>query len=78
MLSTLQSLLNDLSHDIKVAIEESFEKIDSRKWMIKEAEVLYRLEQCKIYLSHYSNITKASSSLNVAMDLLGLKHSLIG
>ncbi|XP_050523724.1 tetratricopeptide repeat protein 27 [Daktulosphaira vitifoliae] len=78
MLSTLQSLLIDLSHDIKITIEESFKKIENGEWTIKEEEVLYRLEQCKIYLSHYGNISKASSSLNKAMTLLGLQHSLVG
>lgn len=78
MLSTLQSLLNELSNDIKNMFEEAFEKIEKFNWESNEEKALYRLEQCKIYLSHYSNITKASNYLNTAMQLLGLEHSLVG
>lgn len=78
MLSTLQSLLNELSNDIKTTIERAFEKMENIKWKSSEEEALYRLEQCKIYLSHYGNITKATTYLNTAINLLGLDYSLIG
>lgn len=78
MLSTLQSLLNELSNDIKNIFEEAFEKMDKSIWDTNEEEALFRLEQCKIYLSHYGNVTKGSNYLNTAMKLLGLKHSLVG
>lgn len=79
MLSILQSLLNERSEEIKTMIEQSFGNIERKKiWRTNEEEALFRLEQCKIYLSHYGNITKASDYLNNAMDLLGLEHSLIG
>jgi hypothetical protein len=58
--------------------EEAFEKIDRFIWETNEEEALYRLEQSKIYLSHYGNVTKASNYLNTAMKLLGLEHSLVG
>ncbi|XP_050441456.1 tetratricopeptide repeat protein 27 [Adelges cooleyi] len=78
MLSTLQSLLTDLSSDIKSTLGNLFENIEKHNWTNHEEEALYRLEQCKIYLFHYGNISKASSSLNIALELLGLEHSLIG
>jgi len=78
MLSTLQSLLNELSNDIKNMIELAFEQMENTVWDTDEEEAIFRIEQCKIYLSHYGNITKATNSLNSAMDLLGLEHSLVG
>lgn len=78
MLSTFQSLLNELSCDIKHMFEKSFEKMETIIWETNEEEALFRLEQCKVYLFHYGNITKATNYLNLAMDLLGLEHSLIG
>jgi len=78
MLSTLQSLLNELSNDIKNMIDKAFKLMENIIWKTNEEEALFRLEQCNIYLSHYANITKASNSLNRAMDLLGLEHSLVG
>ncbi|VVC46121.1 Tetratricopeptide repeat,Tetratricopeptide repeat-containing domain,Tetratricopeptide-like helical [Cinara cedri] len=78
MLSTLQSLLNELSNDIKNILEKSFEKMEMIKWETNEEEALFRLEQCKIYLTHYSNVSKSTSYLNTAMNLLGLEHSLVG
>jgi len=78
MLSTLQSLLNELSNDIKNTLEQTFKKMDKIVWHSIIEETLYKLEQCKIYLSHYGNITKATTSLNTAMKLLGLEHSFVG
>lgn len=78
MLSTLQSLLNELSNDIKNMLESAFEKIEKINWKSNDEEALFRLEQCKIYLSHYGNITKATNYLNTAMNLLELEHSLVG
>ncbi|KAE9536645.1 hypothetical protein AGLY_007047 [Aphis glycines] len=78
MLSTLQSLLNELSNDLKNMIELVFEQMEKTVWETDEEEALFRIEQCKIYLSHYGNITKATNCLNTAMDLLGLEHSLVG
>lgn len=78
MLSTLQSLLNELSNDIKNMIELAFEQMENTVWETDEEEAIFRIEQCKIYLSHYGNITKATNCLNTAMDLLGLEHSLVG
>ena len=77
MLSTLQSLLNELSNDIKNMFELAFEQMENIVWETDE-EALFRIEQCKIYLSHYGNITKATNCLNTAMSLLGLEHSLVG
>lgn len=74
----MQSLLNELSNDIKTLLEQAFERMDVTVWETKEEEALFRLEQCKIYLSHYGNITKATNYLNIAMNLLGLEHSLVG
>lgn len=59
-------------------LEQAFEKMESTVWETNEEEALFRLEQCKIYLSHYGNITKATNYLNTAMNLLGLEHSLVG
>lgn len=78
MLSTLQSLLNERSNNIKNMLELAFDQMEMTIWEIKEEEALFRLEQCNIYLSHYGHITKATNCLNIAMDLLGLKHSLVG
>ncbi|XP_050066689.1 tetratricopeptide repeat protein 27 [Aphis gossypii] len=78
MLSTLQSLLNELSNDLKNMIELAFEQMEKTVWETDEEEAIFRIEQCKIYLSHYGNITKATNCLNTAMDLLGLEHSLVG
>lgn len=78
MLSTLQSLLNELSSDIKNILEKAFEKMEMIIWETNEEEALFRLEQCKIYLSHYSNVTQGTHYLNTAMNLLGLEHSLVG
>lgn len=78
MLSTFQSLLNELSSDIKNTLEQAFIKIENTIWETNEEEALFRLEQCKIYLFHYGNITKATNYLNKAMSLLGLEHSLVG
>lgn len=78
MLSTLQSLLNEVSNDIKKTFELVFEHMEKIVWETEEEEALFRLEQCKIYLSHYGNITKATNCLNIAMNLLGLEHSLVG
>lgn len=77
MLSTLQSLLNELSNDIKKMFELAFEQMENFVLETDE-EALFRIEQCKIYLSHYGNITKATNCLNTAMNLLGLEHSLVG
>lgn len=78
MLSTLQSLLNELSSDIKNMLEQAFEKLEQTIWETNEEEALFRLEQCNIYLSHYGHITKATKYLSAAMNLLGLEHSLVG
>lgn len=78
MLSTLQSLLNELSNDIKNMLERTFEKMEKIIWETNEEEALFRLEQCKIYLSHYGNVTKATNYLNTTLKLLGLEHSLVG
>lgn len=78
MLSTLQSLLNELSSDIKDMLEHAFEKIELTKLETNEEKALFRLEQCNIYLSHYGHITKATKYLNTAMNLLELEHSLVG
>jgi len=78
MLSTLQSLLNELSNDIKTTLEQAFEKMENMNWKSSEEEALYRLEQCKIYLSHYGNIMKANTHLDTAINLLGLDYSLFG
>lgn len=78
MLSTLQSLLNELSTDIKNMLESAFQKMEKIIWETNEKEALFRLEQCKIYLSHYSNVTKATNYLNTTLKLLGLEHSLVG
>lgn len=78
MLSILQSLLNELSIDIKHTLEQAFEKMEKVIWKSSEEEALFKLEQCKIYLSHYGNITKATTCLNEAMNLLGLEYSLVG
>lgn len=78
MLSTLQSLLNEQSETIKTMLVQAFDKMERIIWDTDEEEALFRLEQCKIYLSHYGNITKASNYLNTAMKLLGLEHSLVG
>lgn len=59
-------------------LEQAFVQIEKTIWETNEEEALFRLEQCNIYLSHYSHITKATYYLNMAMDLLGLEHSLIG
>jgi len=77
MLSTLQSLLNELSNDIKNMLELAFKQMENIVLETDE-EALFRIEQCKIYLSHYGNITKATNCLNTAMNLLGLEHSLVG
>jgi len=77
MLSTLQSLLNELSNDIKDMFELAFEHMENIVLETDE-EALFRIEKCKIYLSHYGNITKATTCLNTAMNLLGLEHSLVG
>ncbi|XP_025190484.1 tetratricopeptide repeat protein 27 [Melanaphis sacchari] len=78
MLSTLQSLLNELSNDIKNMIELVFKQMENTVWETDEEEALFKIEQCKIYLTHYGNITKANHCLNTAMNLLGLEHSLVG
>jgi len=77
MLSTLQSLLNELSNDIKTMFEVAFKQMENSVLETDE-EALFRIEQCKIFLSHYGNITKATNCLNTAMNLLGLEHSLVG
>lgn len=74
----MQSLLNELSSDIKSNLEKAFAKMEMIIWETNEEESLFRLEQCKLYLSHYSNITKSTNYLNTAMNLLGLEHSLVG
>lgn len=58
-------------------LELAFEKIENVN-MESNEEALFRLEQCKIYLSHYGNISKATNYLKTAMNLLGLEHTLVG
>lgn len=78
MLSTLQSLLNGLSNDIKKIIDKAFEKMNKFSWDSYEEEALFRLEQCKVYVFHYSNVWRGSFYLDLAMDRLGLDHFLVG
>lgn len=70
-------IIKELSNDIKNMFELAFEKMENIVFETDE-EALFRIEQCKIYLSHYGCITKATNCLNTTMNLLGLEHSLVG